>query len=56
LQTPSKTLFFKETKPDAIHRLTGKQERPLEFFVEDDLARAIVKKVCGELGLSKYAG
>jgi len=54
LQTPDKTLCFKETKPDAIHRLTGRQERPLEVFVEDDLARATIKKVCGELGLSKY--
>ena len=53
-QTRERTLCFNETKPDAIHRLTGKQERPLEIFVEDDLARAVVKKACGELGLSKY--
>lgn len=54
LQTPVKTLCFNETKPDAIYRLTGKKQQPLEFFVEDDLAKALVKKICGELGLSKY--
>jgi ABC-type lipoprotein export system ATPase subunit len=53
-QTVEKTLCFKETKPDSIYRLTGKQDRSLEVFVEDDLAKAIVKKICGELGLSKY--
>lgn len=53
-QTPEKTLCFKETRPDSIYRLTGKQDRYLEVFVEDDLAKAIVKKICGEIGLSKY--
>lgn len=52
--TPEKTLCFNETKPDAIHRLTGTQERPLEIFVEDDLTKTIVKKLAGELGISKY--
>ncbi len=52
--TLDKTLCFNETKPDAIHRLTGKQERPLEIFVEDDLTKTIVKKIAGELGISKY--
>lgn len=54
LQTTEKTLCFQDTKPDAICRLTGKQDRVLEIFVEDDLAKAIVKKISGELGLSKY--
>lgn len=54
LHTPEKTLCFQDTKPDAIYRLTGKQDRVLEIFVEDDLAKAIVKKISGELGLSKY--
>lgn len=54
LQTPEKTLCFTTTKPDALQRLTGIQERPLEFFVEDDLAYCIVKKISSEEGLSKY--
>jgi predicted ATP-dependent endonuclease of OLD family len=54
LQTPHKTLCFNETKPDAMQRLTGKQERKLEVFVEDDLAKAIIKKISAEVGISKH--
>lgn len=51
---PEKTLCFNETKPDAINRLTGKQLRPIEVFVEDDLAYAIVYKISAQLGGAKY--
>jgi Fe-S cluster assembly ATPase SufC len=54
LQTPTMTLCFNETKPDALQRLTGVSQRPLEIFVEDHLANAIVKKIAGQLRLSKY--
>jgi len=53
-QTPYKTLCFNQTKPDALQRLTGRQVRPLEVFVEDDLAYTLVKKICSDEGLSKY--
>lgn len=53
-QTPNKTLCFTQTKPDALQRLTGSQIRPLEIFVEDDLAAALIKKICAEEGMSKY--
>lgn len=53
-QTPTKTLCFNQTKPDALQRLTGSQIRPLEVFVEDDLAQMLIKKICSEEGLSKY--
>lgn len=53
-QTPTKTLCFNQTKPDALQRLTGHQVRPLEVFVEDDLAQMLVKKICSEASLSKY--
>lgn len=49
-----KTLCFNETKPDAINRLTGVQPRPLEIFVEDDLAAAVVTKVASQLRIAKY--
>lgn len=52
--TPTKTLCFTSTKPDALHRLTGKQIRPLELFVEDDLAHALIKKISSEERMSKY--
>ena len=53
-QTPVKTLCFTKTKPDTLQRLTGHQIRPLEAFVEDDLAFALIKKISSEEGLSKY--
>ncbi|MFT3704779.1 MAG: AAA family ATPase [Agriterribacter sp.] len=53
-QTPVKTLCFSQTKPDGLQRLTGEQVRPLEIFVEDDLAFALIKKISSEEGLSKY--
>jgi len=52
--TSEKTLCFNETKPDAINRLTGTQPRLIEVFVEDDLAVAIIKKVAGQLGISRH--
>jgi ABC-type lipoprotein export system ATPase subunit len=52
--TSDKTLCFNDTKPDAINRLTGVQPRLIEVFVEDDLAVAILKKVAGQLGISKH--
>lgn len=53
-QTPQKTLCFNQTKPDAFERLTGSQDRPLEIFVEDDLALSLIKKACSEERMSKY--
>jgi len=53
-QTPTKTLCFNQTKPDALQRLSGRQIRPLEVFVEDDLAKVLIKKICSEASLSKY--
>ena len=53
-QTPDKTLCLEETKPDIIYNLTGENKRPLKFFVEDDLAKAIVKKVCESMQMLKY--
>jgi ABC-type lipoprotein export system ATPase subunit len=52
--TSEKTLCFDETKPDAINRLTGTQPRLIEVFVEDDLAMAIIKKIAGQLRISKH--
>ncbi|BFH18023.1 ATP-binding protein [Paenibacillus melissococcoides] len=52
--TPEKTLCFSDTKPDTIYRMTGEQEKPLEIFVEDDLAQTIVEHVADSLNLSKY--
>lgn len=49
LSTPNKTLCFSDTTPDAINRLTGKQPKRIEVFVEDDLSAAIVAKIASQL-------
>lgn len=54
IQTPEKTLCLEETKPDIIYNLTGESIRPLKIFVEDDLAKTIVKKVCEQIKMLKY--
>jgi energy-coupling factor transporter ATP-binding protein EcfA2 len=54
LQTPTKTLCFKDTKPDTLQRLTGKQGRSLEVFVEDDLANHLIKKIAAEAGIQRH--
>lgn len=53
-QTPTRTLCFSQTKPDALQRLTGTQIRPLEIFVEDDLAFSLIKRISAEESMSKY--
>jgi RecA/RadA recombinase len=45
---------FASTDPDSLRRLTGKQERPLEVFVEDDFAEAIVSQIAMELGIPRH--
>lgn len=52
--TPSKTFCFSDTKPDTIYRMTGELTRPIELFVEDDLAQSIVNNIVESLNISKY--
>jgi hypothetical protein len=41
------------TDPDAVCRLTGNREKPLEFFVEDILAETIVNRVASDLQMQR---
>lgn len=50
-----KSYCFSNTKPDALKRLTGRQERPLEVFVEDEVALAIVEYELFRLGMKRVA-
>lgn len=52
---PPKTYCFSNTKPDALKRLTGVQDRPLEIFVEDEMAQAIAEYELSRLGLKRIA-
>lgn len=49
-QTDERTMCFCGTKPQALYRLTGEQEKPFEIFVEDKLARFICNNIARELG------
>lgn len=53
-QTDDKTHWLSDTKSDTLLRLTGKAEKTIELFVEDDIAAAIVMQVVASLGLRKY--
>jgi hypothetical protein len=50
-----KSYCFSNTKPDALRRLTGRQDRPIEIFVEDDMAFAIVEFELFRLGMKRVA-
>lgn len=49
-----KTYCFEQTKPDAITRLTGTQPKPIEIFVEDEMASAIIRVILGKLKANKW--
>ena len=47
------TLVLDRTTPDAIRRLTGRASAPIEVFVEDDVAEAVVRRVALGLGAKR---
>ncbi len=53
-QTPARHRCFPSTDPDSLRRLTGKQERKIEVFVEDRLAETIVRHIAMELGIPRH--
>lgn len=53
-QAPHRTLCFSDTKPDALRRLTGQQAKPLEIFVEDAVASAIVEHELSALEMKRH--
>ncbi len=50
-----KTYCFSNTKPDAMERLTGVQHRPIEIFVEDVVANAVVEHELFSLNMKRSA-
>lgn len=54
LNLAERSFCFEETKPDAINRLTGERVTSIEAYVEDDVAEAIVKKLCASLRATKH--
>lgn len=53
-QTDDRTICYDGANPDVMHRLTGKQERPISIYVEDDLSEALVKQIANGLKIKKY--
>jgi len=53
-QAPDRTLCLTGTKPDALRRLTGHQLRPLEIFVEDSVACAMVEHELSALNMKRH--
>lgn len=50
-----KNVVYNTINSDLIYSLTGSCERPLKLYVEDELAKAIVKKVLRTLNMSGKA-
>jgi AAA15 family ATPase/GTPase len=53
-QSENKTHWLTDTKSETLLRLTGKAEKVIEIFVEDDVSSAIAMQVASSLGLRKY--
>lgn len=49
-----RTFCFKDTKPDAIYRLTGELHRPLQVSCEDNISTAIIEKVAQQAGVGGF--
>lgn len=49
-----KHICYPATDPDSLRRMTGRQEQPLEIFVEDKLAGAITRQVAEPLGMGRH--
>jgi len=48
------TFCLDHTTPDCLFRLSGQMNRPLEIYVEDDLASAIVREELRDSGMMDY--
>lgn len=52
-QTNDRTLCLENANPNVMFHLTGEQERPISVYVEDDLAKALIKQVAAQLQIKK---
>lgn len=55
LNTSSKTFCLENPTEDCYEQLSGNHIKYLKIYVEDNLARAITRKVCQECGMSAHA-
>ncbi len=53
-RVPAKTVVWRGYSYEAMRHITGKQERPISCYVEDDVAEQIVSRVATQLGIRKF--
>jgi hypothetical protein len=53
-RTPSRTVVWQGYSYEAMRHITGKQDRPITCYVEDDVAEQIVARVAAELAIRKF--
>jgi len=53
-RVPSRTVVWRGYSYEAMCHITGRQERPILCYVEDDVADQIVARVASELGIRKF--
>ena len=54
-ETYEKTIVYDAINSDLVYSLTGSCDRPLKIYVEDELAKAIVKKLLRYMNMSAKA-
>jgi hypothetical protein len=53
-RAPEKTIIWRGYSFEAMRHITGKQERPITCYVEDDVAEHIVGRVVSEAGVRRF--
>ncbi len=54
ISNENKTFILNNTTPECLRRLTGKNKKTLEIYVEDDLAEYVAREVVRKNGLLPY--
>lgn len=53
-RVPTKTVIWRGYSYEAMRHITGKQDRPISCYVEDDVAEQIVARVAAQLAIRKF--
>jgi len=53
-RVPTKTAIWRGYSYEAMRHITGKQDRPISCYVEDDVAEQIVARVAAQLAIRKF--
>lgn len=53
-RVPTKTVVWRGYSYEAMRHITGKQDRPISCYVEDDVAEQIIAQVAVQIGIRKF--